>query len=179
MEFLSQLGIKENNYGLSTGLNWGTTEDQGKLNIHSPATGEYIASVYQVSADDFDKMVDKAGEAFKYWRTIPAPRRGEIVRQIGLELREFKQPLGTLVSYEMGKSLQEGLGEVQEMIEVVLAEGWITSFTLHQKLRNLKSWQISKAWEKIDQADIIRRTPLFAQYYVYYNLTWRIKSRRM
>ncbi len=118
MEFLSKLGIRDQNSGSSTGLKWSQTNDQGVLKIHSPATGEYIASVYQASSEDFDNMVAVSMEAFKYWRTVPAPKRGEIVRQIGLKLREYKEPLGTLVSYEMGKSLQEGLGEVQEMIDI-------------------------------------------------------------
>ncbi|MGD9897482.1 MAG: aldehyde dehydrogenase family protein [Calditrichaceae bacterium] len=118
MEFLKVLGIKDKNFGSSTGLKWNETTDQGELKIHSPATGEYIASVYQSSETDYDKIVKQAEESFKYWRTVPAPKRGEIVRQIGLKLREYKEPLGTLVSLEMGKSLQEGLGEVQEMIDI-------------------------------------------------------------
>ncbi len=118
MEFLKVLGIKDKNFGSSTGLEWNETTDQGELKIHSPATGEYIASVYQASEKDYDKIVKQAEESFRYWRTVPAPKRGEIVRQIGLKLREYKEPLGTLVSLEMGKSLQEGLGEVQEMIDI-------------------------------------------------------------
>ena len=117
-EFLKTLGIEEKNYGGSTGLEWTKTEDAGELNIYSPVDGKFIASVYMVSEDDYDKIVAKSVEAFKYWRTIPAPKRGEIVRQIGLELRKYKEPLGKLVSYEMGKSVQEGMGEVQEMIDI-------------------------------------------------------------
>ena len=113
-----KLGIKDKNYGSCTGLNWNKTTDQGELKITSPATGEYIASVYQASKEDYEAVIAQAKEAFKYWRTVPAPKRGEIVRQIGNKLREYKEPLGTLVSYEMGKSLQEGLGEVQEMIDI-------------------------------------------------------------
>jgi len=118
MDFLGKLGIKDKNFGSSTGLEWNKTNSQGELKIHSPATGEYIASVYQASVDDYHKVVQTAQEGFRYWRTIPAPRRGEIVRQIGLKLREYKDPLGRLVSFEMGKSLQEGWGEVQEMIDI-------------------------------------------------------------
>ncbi len=118
MEFLRQLGIKDKNFGSSTGLKWNQTNDQGELKIHSPATGEYIASVYQASVGDYHNIIKVAQEGFKYWRTIPAPKRGEIVRQIGLKLREYKEPLGKLVSFEMGKSLQEGWGEVQEMIDI-------------------------------------------------------------
>lgn len=118
MEFLKILGIKDQNFGSSTGLNWNKTKDQGELKIHSPATGEYIATVYQASKKDYDKVIDKAASTFKFWNRIPAPKRGEVVRQIGLRLRKYKDPLGTLVSFEMGKSLQEGLGEVQEMIDI-------------------------------------------------------------
>ena len=118
MEFLKQLGIKDKNFGSSTGLKWSETTDQGELRIHSPADGKYIASVYQASQADFNAVVIQAHEAFKQWRRIPAPKRGEIVRRIGMKLREYKDPLGKLVSYEMGKSLQEGWGEVQEMIDI-------------------------------------------------------------
>ncbi|HAD34025.1 MAG TPA: aldehyde dehydrogenase family protein, partial [Chitinophagaceae bacterium] len=82
----------------------------------SPVDGSTIASVRTTTRSEYDKVVISAGKAFESWRLIPAPKRGEIVRQIGDELRKFKTPLGQLVSYEMGKSLQEGLGEVQEMI---------------------------------------------------------------
>ena len=118
MEFLQVLGIKDKNYGAATGLKWMETKDQGELRIHSPATGEYIATVYQASKADYAKVVDTASAAFLEWRIIPAPKRGEIIRQIGLKLRNYKKALGTLVSFEMGKSLQEGWGEVQEMIDV-------------------------------------------------------------
>jgi len=112
MDFLKELGIKEKNFGASTGLEWNTTTDQGELKIVSPVDGKHIASVYLASEADYDNLVEKSHEAFKQWRTVPAPKRGEIVRQIGLELRKYKDALGTLVSYEMGKSLQEGKGEV-------------------------------------------------------------------
>jgi len=118
MEFLAELGIKEKNFGSSTGLQWGNTTDQGELKINSPATGELIASVYQASKEDYNHVIETGQKAFKKWRKIPAPKRGEIVRQVGLRLREYKDPLGKLVSYEMGKSLQEGWGEVQEMIDI-------------------------------------------------------------
>lgn len=118
MEFLKQLGIKSKNYGTSTGLKWFETTDQGEAHIVSPATNEPIGSVYKASSADYDAVLKRAQEAFLIWRDVPAPKRGEIVRQIGLKLREYKEPLGTLVSYEMGKSLQEGLGEVQEMIDI-------------------------------------------------------------
>jgi aldehyde dehydrogenase (NAD+) len=118
MEFLKELGIKDKNNGVATGQQWLGTKDQGELKIHSPATGEYIASVYQASKADYEKVINTASVAFLNWRSMPAPKRGEIVRQIGLRLRAYKKPLGTLVSFEMGKSLQEGWGEVQEMIDI-------------------------------------------------------------
>ncbi len=118
MEFLKTLAIKANNYGASTGVNWLTTDNNGQFNISSPADGKAIASVYQCSNEDYQQVITTAEQAFVQWRKFPAPERGEIVRQIGNRLRDFKQPLGELVAYEMGKSLQEGLGEVQEMIDI-------------------------------------------------------------
>ena len=117
-KILKELGIKEKNYGSSTGQNWGNTTSDGELKIVSPTDGKHIASVYQASAKDFDDIIKTADDAFKIWRKIPAPKRGDVVRQIGVRLRDYKKPLGTLVSYEMGKSIQEGWGEVQEMIDI-------------------------------------------------------------
>lgn len=118
MDFLKKLGIAEQNFGSATGLEWGKTTDQGELKISSPVDGKHIANVYLASESDYRETVETAKEAFLVWREMPAPARGEIVRQAGEKLREYKQPLGELVSYEMGKSLQEGLGEVQEMIDI-------------------------------------------------------------
>ncbi len=118
MDFLKELGIKDRNFGASTGLEWNSTTDQGELHIVSPTDGKPIASVYLASEQDYERIVTKAAETFRHWRTVPAPKRGEVVRQIGLRLREHKDALGALVSYEMGKSLQEGKGEVQEMIDI-------------------------------------------------------------
>ncbi|NWG28645.1 MAG: aldehyde dehydrogenase family protein [Ignavibacteriaceae bacterium] len=118
MEFLKQLGISKTNYGASTGQKWIQSKSKEELKIHSPVDGKFIASVHQASEKDYEKIMKSMEEAFLYWRMVPAPKRGEIVRQIGNKLREYKQPLGSLVSYEMGKSLQEGLGEVQEMIDI-------------------------------------------------------------
>jgi aldehyde dehydrogenase (NAD+) len=118
MEFLKKLGIGKNNFGSSTGQNWNQSKSEGQLKVYSPADGKPIASVYQASEKDYENVMKSAQKAFLNWRMVPAPKRGEIVRQIGLKLREYKQPLGELVSYEMGKSLQEGLGEVQEMIDI-------------------------------------------------------------
>ncbi|MDP2188090.1 MAG: aldehyde dehydrogenase family protein [Sphingobacteriaceae bacterium] len=114
---LQALGLKDINNGVSTGLHsWKPAGS--RLESYSPVDGELIASVVQASKEDYEKVVAKAQEAFATWRTVPAPQRGELVRQMGNKLREYKEPLGRLVSYEMGKSLQEGLGEVQEMIDI-------------------------------------------------------------
>ncbi len=118
MNFLKELGIKEKNFGAATGVAWNSTTDQGELDIVSPVDGRHIASVYLASEQDYARTLAKGGEAFKLWRMVPAPKRGEIVRQIGLQLRKYKDALGSLVSYEMGKSVQEGKGEVQEMIDI-------------------------------------------------------------
>jgi aldehyde dehydrogenase (NAD+) len=118
MDFLKKLGINEKNYGASTGTEWLATTDHGEINVVSPVDGKLIASVYQASEEDYEKVMAKSVEAFNIWRMVPAPKRGEVVRQIGLELRKYKDALGALVSYEMGKSLQEGKGEVQEMIDI-------------------------------------------------------------
>ena len=118
MEFLKELGIEKENRGASTGLKWFGSGDGRKIDVVSPADGNIIATVFSATENDYETVVEAARAAFLKWRRVPAPRRGDIVRQIGNQLRAFKQPLGTLVSYEMGKSLQEGLGEVQEMIDI-------------------------------------------------------------
>lgn len=114
---LNQLGIESENGGFCTGINW--QKAGGNLvDSFSPTDGKLIAKVRQTSVADYFEVIEIAKSAFKKWRRVPAPKRGEIVRQIGLELRKYKEPLGRLVSYEMGKILQEGLGEVQEMIDI-------------------------------------------------------------
>ncbi len=114
---LSSLKIKEYNIGTSTGNTW--IESTGKdLKSFSPVNGKLIATVQESTDTTYEETVCASLEAYKYWSKLPAPRRGEIVRQFGNKLREHKEALGQLVSYEMGKSLQEGLGEVQEMIDI-------------------------------------------------------------
>ncbi|MFN8182130.1 MAG: aldehyde dehydrogenase family protein [Bacteroidia bacterium] len=116
-EALKALGLKDINPGAGTGTRW--SESDGEIiSSYSPADGTLIGKVKQATADDYEKTLRTAEEAFKVWRNMPAPKRGEIVRQIGEQFRKYKDPLGKLVSYEMGKSLQEGLGEVQEMIDI-------------------------------------------------------------
>ncbi len=116
-DFIEQLKISSVNQAVSTGQFW--IGSSGTLTAsYSPVDGKEIARVYTADGDGVETVVRKATEAFPEWRNWPVPRRGEIVRQIGDKLRQQKQALGTLVSYEMGKSLQEGLGEVQEMIDI-------------------------------------------------------------
>ncbi|HEX5042092.1 MAG TPA: aldehyde dehydrogenase family protein [Candidatus Polarisedimenticolaceae bacterium] len=113
---LDRLGLSAVNPGASTGR-WIDTHGS-ELVSFSPATGEPIASVRTANGEDYERVVAEAARAFQTWRMVPAPRRGEIVRQLGEELRAHKEPLGQLVSLEMGKILTEGLGEVQEMIDI-------------------------------------------------------------
>ncbi|MFD2037037.1 aldehyde dehydrogenase family protein [Belliella marina] len=114
---LKNLGIVPENSGTCTGSNWIDT-DEGYLASFSPADGQLIAKVQLTNRDSYELVVRQAQEAFLQWRSVPAPQRGEVVRQIGNALRDVKSDLGKLVSYEMGKSYQEGLGEVQEMIDI-------------------------------------------------------------
>ena len=117
MDFLKTLRINETNEGVSTGSVW--LQSKGEtINSYSPVDGKKIGSVSGADKASYEAVIKKAEEAFLQWREVPAPRRGEIVRQIGEALRQYKEPLGKLVSYEMGKSLQEGMGEVQEMIDI-------------------------------------------------------------
>jgi aldehyde dehydrogenase (NAD+) len=118
MNFLRELGIKEKNCGVATGSDWLACGERDELPVVSPVDGKRIASVYLAARQDYDRVAERGAEAFRTWRLLPAPQRGEVVRQIGLALRKHKDALGTLVSYEMGKSLQEGKGEVQEMIDI-------------------------------------------------------------
>jgi aldehyde dehydrogenase (NAD+) len=114
---LQTLGIRISNSGVSTGTKWITSG--GKyIESFSPVDGKLIGKVQQADAASFERVITQAEKAFAEWRLIPAPRRGEIVRQIGDGIRKVKEPLGMLVSWEMGKSYQEGLGEVQEMIDI-------------------------------------------------------------
>ncbi len=117
MEFLQQLGIDATNAGVSTGSVW--IHSSGPvIDSYSPVDGKKIGSVTSADKASYEQLVAKAQEAFAAWRLWPAPKRGEIVRQVGDALRANKEALGKLVSYEMGKSLQEGYGEVQEMIDI-------------------------------------------------------------
>jgi aldehyde dehydrogenase (NAD+) len=116
VEALEKLGVKAINEGTSTGNEWFSNGEV--IESYSPVDGQLIGKVKATTAADYEKVMEAATSAFKTFRAMPAPQRGEIVRQFGNKLRELKEPLGKLVSYEMGKSLQEGYGEVQEMIDI-------------------------------------------------------------
>lgn len=136
MDFLKALKIKAANSGVSTGINWADARGE-IINSSSPVDGKHIASVTGASRENYEAVIEQAQQAFKEWRMWPAPRRGEVVRQIGEALRLHKNDLGKLVSYEMGKSLQEGLGEVQEMIDIcdfaVGLSRQLHGFTMHSE----------------------------------------------
>ncbi|HEX8334502.1 MAG TPA: aldehyde dehydrogenase family protein [Segetibacter sp.] len=117
MDFLKELKIKESTFGASTGQQWLQSSGE-QIQSFSPVDGKLIGSVTATDKKTYDTVIATAGEAFKEWRMWPSPKRGDVVRQVAEALRKFKEPLGKLVSYEMGKSLQEGYGEVQEMIDI-------------------------------------------------------------
>ena len=115
-EALKDLGLKNDNNGTSTGVDgFGNGK---KISSYSPVDGSLIGNVYSTTESDYEKVILKSQDAYLEWRKKPAPIRGEVVRQFGEKLRQKKSSLGKLVSYEMGKSFQEGLGEVQEMIDI-------------------------------------------------------------
>ena len=143
---LDKLGIQKNNEGASTGTKW-LKAGGDKLVSVSPVDGKNIAGVHMVTRKTYDKVIEQAQTAYAEWRMWPAPKRGEVVRQVGEALRKYKEPLGRLVSYEMGKSLQEGYGEVQEMIDICdLAVGMsrqLYGLTMHSerpKHRMYEQW---------------------------------------
>ncbi|MEM7102169.1 MAG: aldehyde dehydrogenase family protein [Bacteroidota bacterium] len=117
-DILKALHLEEINSGTSTGLDWIRPERHYLFESISPVDGQSIGKVSETTREEYDAIIEKAQKAFAIWREIPAPKRGEVVRQYGEALRKYKAPLGKLVSYEMGKSYQEGLGEVQEMIDI-------------------------------------------------------------
>ncbi|MFI2741491.1 aldehyde dehydrogenase family protein [Zhouia sp. PK063] len=134
-EALASLYIQQENNGTSTGNDWFGSGNY--ITSYSPVDGAPIAAVSVTTKKDYEQVMAKAQDAFQTWRLVPAPQRGEIVRQFGEKLREFKAPLGKLVSYEMGKSYQEGLGEVQEMIDIcdfaVGLSRQLHGFTMHSE----------------------------------------------
>ncbi len=118
MNFLDALYLEKTMSGTSTGTKWLAHKGRRKIIASSPVDGEAFAGIHKATPADYEHVMAQAEVAFPLWRALPAPKRGEIVRQIGLRLRDFKLPLGTLISYETGKPLQEGLGEVQEVIDI-------------------------------------------------------------
>src|SRR5690554_5529712 len=134
-EVLKALRLNEENHGVAIGTDWLGSDNMSSS--YSPVDGQMIAKVGLANEAVYDKVIHQAQEAFKTWRLMPAPARGEIVRQIGEKLRQHKMSLGKLVSYEMGKSYQEGLGEVQEMIDIcdfaVGLSRQLHGFTMHSE----------------------------------------------
>jgi aldehyde dehydrogenase (NAD+) len=153
-EALTTLGIKSKNAGVSTGGKW--LKSQEWIESYSPADGKLIASVSAADEKMFALVVNKADEGFKAWRKWPAPKRGEVVRQLGEALRKYKEPLGKLVSYEMGKSYQEGLGEVQEMIDIcdfaVGLSRQLHGLTMHSERPNHRMYE---QWHPLGPVGII------------------------
>src|SRR5437762_13968678 len=114
MDLLKLLHLDTTNSGASTGSQWWSkTKEDGEIISNNPTNGEKIASVYRASAKDYEHIINAAQTAFLSWREVSAPKRGLVIRAIGDELRKYKDALGSLVSLEMGKSKQEGDGEVQ------------------------------------------------------------------
>ncbi|MGD1894991.1 MAG: aldehyde dehydrogenase family protein [Cyclobacteriaceae bacterium] len=137
-EVLDTLGIQSTNSSYSTGQKYGNISSSAQTrDILSPVDDSPIASVQMASEADYEQVIEQAQKAFKTWRMMPAPQRGEVVRQIGNKLRQYKEPLGKLVTYEMGKIYQEGLGEVQEMIDIcdfaVGQSRQLYGFTMHSE----------------------------------------------
>lgn len=149
MDLLKTLHLEAQNSGASTGKHWWSHhQTDGEIISYSPANGAAIGSVYRASEKDYEHIMKEAQLAFLNWRNVPAPKRGEVVRAIGEELRKYKDFLGSLVSLEMGKSKQEGDGEVQEMIDMAdLAVGqarMLYGKTMHSERaehRMYEQWQ--------------------------------------
>lgn len=140
---LKNLGISKENKGVSSGGKYFANGDV--IESYSPTDGKLIAKIKTANSEDYDTVIEKSKSAFKEFRMIPAPKRGELVRQFGNKLREKKDDLGKLVSYEMGKSLQEGLGEVQEMIDIcdfaVGLSRQLHGFTMHSERRGHRMYE--------------------------------------
>jgi aldehyde dehydrogenase (NAD+) len=145
LDFLATLNLKDINEGTSTGQQHFADSNAEIKEVYSPVDGQLIGKVKFTTEAEYNKVIVAAEEAFKVWRKMPAPKRGEIVRQYGNLLREYKQALGQLVSYEMGKSLQEGLGEVQEMIDIcdfaVGLSRQLTGSTMHSERPNHRMYE--------------------------------------
>ncbi len=154
-EALTTLGLKKNNPGTSTGTKWFKTSGEA-FESFSPVDGKFIGGVYATDESSFHNVIAQSQKAFKEWRKWPAPKRGEVVRQVGEALRAKKEALGKLVSYEMGKSYQEGLGEVQEMIDIcdfaVGLSRQLHGLTMHSERPNHRMYE---QWHPIGAVGII------------------------
>ncbi|MCB0705583.1 MAG: aldehyde dehydrogenase family protein [Saprospiraceae bacterium] len=153
-QFLKELGLEAKNPGTWTGLK---SSDSGSyIESYSPVDGAFIGSVSVTTRKEYDQTIQTAQTAFKSWRTMPAPKRGEVVRQYGDALRKHKDALGKLVSYEMGKSLQEGFGEVQEMIDIcdfaVGLSRQLYGLTMHSERPNHRMYE---QWHPLGVVGII------------------------
>ncbi len=154
IDFLAKLHLQAQNPGTSTGQVSHSSSEF--IESYSPVDGQFIGSVGQTTREQYEEVMARAQEAFLVWRQMPAPKRGEIVRQYGEELRKYKEPLGQLVSYEMGKSLQEGLGEVQEMIDIcdfaVGLSRQLYGLTMHSERPNHRMYE---QWHALGVVGII------------------------
>lgn len=152
---LQALGIQALSYPCSTGLEWfGQTHD--RYASYSPVDGQLIGEIGKANREDYERLIATAESARTVWASLPAPKRGDIVRQMGNALREAKADLGALVSYEMGKSLQEGLGEVQEMIDIcdfaVGLSRQLYGLTMHSERPNHRMYE---QWHPLGLVGII------------------------
>ncbi|MDG1725268.1 MAG: aldehyde dehydrogenase family protein [Bacteroidia bacterium] len=155
-ELLKSLNVNPENGSICTGIQWVTSTNTETINVHSPVDGSELGKVIYASESDYETVILKAQKAAEYWKTVPAPERGSIVRQYGIKLRAHKKELGKLVSLEMGKSYQEGLGEVQEMIDIcdfaVGLSRQLYGLTMHSERPNHRMYE---QWHPIGIVGII------------------------
>ena len=155
-ELLKSLNVNPENGSICTGTQWVTSNNTETVNVHSPVDGSELGKVIYASESDYETVILKAQKAAEYWKTVPAPERGSIVRQYGIKLRAHKKELGKLVSLEMGKSYQEGLGEVQEMIDIcdfaVGLSRQLYGLTMHSERPNHRMYE---QWHPIGIVGII------------------------
>ncbi len=156
MEFLKRLGLEAHNAGTTTGAQWFRSAEAPVLESTTPIDGRRIGTVSTTTRAEYDAVVAASQAAFEVWRNMPAPKRGEIVRQIGNKLREHKEDLGSLVSLEMGKIHQEGLGEVQEMIDIcdfaVGLSRQLYGLTMHSERPNHRMYE---QWHPLGPVGVI------------------------
>jgi len=155
-QLLKNLGVQTENPSICTGTHWATSQGTDTIDVYSPLDGAKIGQVTYASEQDYDRVIVQAQQAANYWKTIPAPKRGDIVRQYCIKLRAHKEDLGKLVSIEMGKSYQEGLGEVQEMIDIcdfaVGLSRQLYGLTMHSERPNHRMYE---QWHPVGIVGII------------------------